>query len=409
MERRQLLQGLMAAPLVWPLSGLLAARSAPETGRRVVVVGAGAFGGWTAMRLAQSGAQVTLVERWTPGHALSSSGGETRVIRHMYANPLYVRMAARSLALYRQADAEWARNLFHPIGVLFLRQSAGAGFFEAGNAALDAVGIVHEKLDPDEVARRWPQLATDGIEVATYEPQAGYLNAQRACQAVHEAVERAGGRVVTGQARPGPFRSGRMASIVLADGSELKADDFVFACGPWMRELFADVLAPLLTVTRQDIYYFSVPSEASDHSEAALPVWGDFGDRLWYGIPGNDRRKFKIADDTRGAVIDPETSERSIDWTHIELAREYLRGRFPALADAELAGVQLCQYTNTGDSDFIVDRHPEAANLWLVGGGSGHGFKHGPALGELVADSVLQERPTEPAFELSRFDKPSGS
>jgi len=405
MRRRHLLQGLMAAPLIWPLTGLRAAESRPDEGRRVVVVGAGAFGGWTALRLAQSGAQVTLVERFSPGHFMSSSGGDSRVIRHMYTNPLYVRMVERSLALYRQADSEWHKRLLHPIGVLFMRQPAGASFFEAGKSALAEVGIEHQQLGPEEISGRWPRLGTGGIEEAVYEPNAGYLMARRACEAVYAALQRAGGRVIAGQAVPGRIKARRLASVQLSDGRELGADDFVFACGPWLPQLFPDVLGPVLNLSRQDIYYFAPPANGSGHSENELPVWADFGERIWYGIPGNRRWGFKIADDTRGEPVHPEDRDRGIDHEHVEMARDFLRTRFPALGDAALEGVRFCQYTNTADGDFIVDCHPEAGNLWLVGGGSGHGFKHGPAMGELVAESVLQGAPAEPAFVLSRFSE----
>lgn len=405
MKRRQLLQGLLAAPMVWPLAGLQASESRPEKGRRVVVIGAGAFGGWAALRLAQSGAQVTLIERWSPGHFMSSSGGDSRVIRHMYTNPLYVRMVERSLALYRQADTEWHKRLLHPIGVLFMRQPAGAGFFEAGKPALAELGIEHERLGPEEIAARWPQIGIDGLEEAIYEPTAGYLMARRACEAVYAALQRAGGRVVAGQARPGAIRSGRLESTRLPDGSELCADDFVFACGPWLPKLFSEALGPVLETSRQDIYYFAPPLDGPGHSENELPVWADFGERLWYGIPGKRRWGFKVADDTRGEPVNPQDRNRQVDHAHVEMAREMIRRRFPALGNAALEGVRFCQYTNTPDGDFIVDRHPEAANLWLVGGGSGHGFKHGPALGELVAESVLRGELAEPAFALSRFDR----
>lgn len=409
MKRRQLLEGLLAAPLVWPLAGLRAAESNPENGRRVVVVGAGAFGGWTALRLAQSGAQVTLVERWSPGHFMSSSGGDSRVIRHMYSDPLYVRMVARSLALYRQANSEWHKRLLHPIGVLFMRQPAGAAFFEAGKPALAESGIEHERLGPDAIVERWPQINTDGIEEAIYEPTAGYLMARRACEAVYAALQRSGGRVIAGEARPGRIKSGRLASVRLADGSELGADDFVFACGPWLPELFPDVLGPVMKTSRQDIYYFAPPANGPGHSESELPVWADFGERIWYGIPGNRRWGFKIADDSRGEPVHPENRDRRVNHDHVGMARDAMRTRFPALGDAALEGVRFCQYTNTPDGDFILDRHPEAGNLWLAGGGSGHGFKHGPALGELVAESVLRGEQAEPAFALSRFDRQADS
>lgn len=402
MHRRHLLQAMMASPLVWSLEGLAQATENPVAGRRVVVIGAGAFGGWTALNLIRSGAEVKLVEAWDPGHPRASSGGETRVIRQMYANPLYARMARRSLALFEQSEGEWGQDLLHRTGVLFMAQAAGREYLEAGAEALRSESIDFDLLDREALAARWPQIALDDIAQAAFEPRSGYLLARRACHAVAQAFQRAGGTIIRDRGRPGLLRAGRIETVQLEGGQSLAADDVVFACGPWLPRLFPELLAPLLTTSRQEVYYFGTPAGDRAHDETDMPVWADFGQRIWYGIPGSERRGFKIADDTHGPPIDPERADRTATAEGIEAARAYLASRFPALSGAPLIDARVCQYTNTGNGDFIVDRHPEAANLWLVGGGSGHGFKHGPALGELVAESVLSERVVEPVFTLAR-------
>ena len=268
MLRRHILQGLMAAPWVWSLNHLAHAVTSPAAGRRVVVVGSGAFGGWAALNLARGGADVTLVEAWAAGHPRSSSGGETRVIRHMYANPLYARMVARSLALFARAERDWRETLLHRSGVLFMGQAAAAEYFEAGTAALREHQIAFEHLDREAVAARWPQIAANGIEQATFEPQSGYLLARRSCHAVVQAFQRAGGRVVRGRATPGPMHSERLESVRLENGETIAGDDFVFACGPWMPRLFPDLLEPLLTTSRQEVYYFGTPAGDRAHDEA---------------------------------------------------------------------------------------------------------------------------------------------
>jgi len=140
-----------------------------------------------------------------------------------------------------------------------------------------------------------------------------------------------------------------------------------------------------------------------------MPVWVEVP-RFMYGIPGNERRGFKIADDSRGPDFDPTNGERLVSPEGLKAAREYIAMRFPALARAPVVETRVCQYENSPDHDFLVDRHPGAGNAWLVGGGSGHGFKHGPALGELVAQNVLGERPVEPLFSYARLKKfPKGS
>ncbi len=132
-------------------------------------------------------------------------------------------------------------------------------------------------------------------------------------------------------------------------------------------------------------------------------MWIDNAERRMYGIPGNEWRGFKVAEDARGTSFDPTTGERSPSAAALELARKFVGFRFPELADAPLLESRVCQYEESPDSDFIIDRHPEAGNVWIVGGGSGHGFKHGPALGELAAGTFLGQRPVEPTFALSRF------
>jgi len=407
MHRRGFLHGLLAAPLVWPLNSLAQSVTAPEAGRRVIVVGAGAFGGWTALNLARGGADVTLVEAWAPGHTRSSSGGETRVIRHMYADPLYARMAGRALALFDQAEAVWKQSLLQRTGVLFLGQSQASGYFEAGTSALRSQEIDFEQLGREALAARWPQISLKGIEQATFEPQSGYLLARRSCHAVVQAFRRAGGKLIHARATPGTIRSDRLEFLRLSDGQVLPGDDFVFACGPWLPGLFPELLGPLLSTSRQEVYYFGTPAGDRAHDQAGLPVWADFGPRLWYGIPGSERRGFKIADDSHGAAIDPEHAERTPSQDGIQAAREYIDERFPGLSGAPLIDARVCQYTNTRSGDFIVDKHPEAANLWLAGGGSGHGFKHGPALGEMIAESVLGGTVVEPRFTIETHRHPA--
>jgi glycine/D-amino acid oxidase-like deaminating enzyme len=194
-----------------------------------------------------------------------------------------------------------------------------------------------------------------------------------------------------------------MDGIKLSIGGTLSADRYVFACGPWLKTLFPDVVGPHLGISRQEMFYFGTPPGDHRYDAGALPVWTNFGDRIWYGIPGGEQRGFKIADDTHGPAHDPSSSERRVTQQGIDAARDFLQLRFPGLGEAPLIEARVCQYSNTPDGDFIADRHPAAENTWILGGGSGHGFKHGPAFGEMVAGQVLEERPPEATFALGRF------
>ena len=170
-----------------------------------------------------------------------------------------------------------------------------------------------------------------------------------------------------------------------------------------MGHLFPQTIGRKIEATKQDVFFFGPPPGDSRYDDRHLPVWGDHRARFMYGIPGNQGRGFKIADDTRGPAFDPTDGERVIDPERLRLAREYMAFRFPGMKDAPLVETRVCQYEQTADSHFIVDRHPRAAHVWLLGGGSGHGFKHGPALGELVAKLVLKEGDPPPTWRLARF------
>jgi len=370
----------------------------------VAVIGAGAFGGWTALNLLRSGAKVTLLDAWGPGHSRSSSGGESRVIRHSYNKAIYVDMVKRSLELWHEANEQWDRPLLHVSGVLHMHRFGSPISLDGSGFLLTAANVPHEVLSHNELAKRYPQINMRGIEGAVFEPTAGYLLARRACQAVVDAFMKEGGEYRTAYVQPGTVSGGRMANIVLSDGNTLSADQFVFACGPWLKAMFPEVLGPHLRISRQEMFYFGTPANDNRYDAGAMPAWTDIGNEIWYGVPGGEQRGFKIADDASGPPHDPSTTKRVVSSEGVAAASEYIGYRFPGLRDAPLIESRVCQYTNTPDSDFIADRHPRADNTWLLGGGSGHGFKHGPALGEMVAAQVLGEKPVEETFALTRFE-----
>ncbi len=369
----------------------------------VIVVGAGAFGGWSALHLVEMGAKVTLLDAWGPGNSRASSGGETRTIRATYgpAHVLYIKMVARALQLWREYQQRWSLKLFFQSGAL---RMAGAddSYETAALPALQEAGIRFEKLSTADCATRWPQINFDGVSWSVFEPDSGFLAARRGCEAVLEAFLKAGGDYRQAQATPSAIAANRMNGIDVGHGEILKADAYVFALGPWLGKVFP-FLAPTITPTRQEVFFFGTPAGDVRFSEAQLPTWIDGGKRPFFGVPGNHWRGFKIADDTRGPVIDPSTMEREISEEKLSATREYLRMRFPAMADAPLLESRVCQYENSTDHNFILDRHPEAENVWIVGGGSGHGFKHGPVMGEMVAGAVLDRKAPPSEMTLGRL------
>ena len=369
----------------------------------ITVIGAGAFGGWTALHLLRSGAQVTLVDAWGPGNSRSSSGGETRVIRCGYSDPFYVNLAKRSLELWQEHCARWQMSLYRQSGVLFLDQ--GGDTCEQIRTNFELAGVAHEVLDSAELAQRWPQINLEGIGSGLFEPNAGYLQAKRGCLAVVNAFIKEGGEYRTAHVLPGKVNNGEMQSLQLAGGETLTAEQYVFACGPWLATLFP-FLSKLLTISRQEIFFFGQPESRHEEYASALPVWAEVGEQFWYGIPGDGKRGFKIGDDTRGPALDPTHAERIASATGIGSARRHLEYRFPGMRSAPLLESRVCQYSNTVDNHFIIDRHPRAENCWMAGGGSGHGFKHGPAIGEYIAAQIGGKVPEFKEFRLDR-DYPS--
>jgi glycine/D-amino acid oxidase-like deaminating enzyme len=376
----------------------------------VAVVGAGAFGGWTALWLRRRGCRVTLLDAWGPGHSRSSSGGESRVIRGMYGpDQVYIDWVVRSFEIWAASEEQWNVRLYHPTGALWMFDGPD-DYARTSLPLLQAAGLPASELDVAEARRRYPQIDFVGIGSVFFEERAGWLAARRACRAVASAVGREGGEVREAAVRPGPLRGGRMERLELSDGSFLEADAYVFAAGPWLPGLFPELLGNAIHPTRQEIFFFGTPAGDARFRDGALPVWLEMSTgSSFYGIPGNDHRGFKIADDVRGEPIDPTTGDRTPTPARIAAARACIARRFPALADAPVIEARVCQYENSPDGDFLLDRHPEAGNVWILGGGSGHGFKLGPALGEQAAGWVLGHGAPPPRFSLARLTRTAGA
>jgi glycine/D-amino acid oxidase-like deaminating enzyme len=261
--------------------------------------------------------------------------------------------------------------------------------------------LVVDELTTADAAKRYPQVDFAGVRKIYFEHEAGYLLARRSCQVVQEMFVREGGTFRLGNVQPPAITSSNLSSISLSDGTRVSADAFVFACGPWLGKIFPEVIGNFVAPSRQEVFFFG--TAAGDRRFIDFPVWVDFGERLFYGVPGNENRGFKIADDTRGDPVDPTTLERVASSAGLARARGKLAERFPSLATAPLVESRVCQYENSPDGNYIIDQHPAAANVFIAGGGSGHGYKLSPALGEYVASVVRGRRKLMERFRLARL------
>lgn len=366
----------------------------------VAVVGAGVFGAWTALELSRRGKSVVLLEAYGPGHSRASSGDESRIIRMGYGgDEIYTRWSQRSLVKWKELFAPTGnKELFKNTGVLWMA-AANDPTLRATREVLTRCGVPFESFDREALAGKCRQINLQNVGEGVYEPDSGVLMARRAVAATVAEAVRLGAEFRLA-AIAVPAGSGKLDAIYCVNSGEpVFANAFVFACGSWLKKLFPSVLGQRIFVTRQPVFYVCVPPGDDRFSGANLPTWLIQNDEC-YGMPDLESRGLKVALDRHGEPVDPDTQSRLVTEAEIAEVRTYVAKRFPALKDAPIAETRVCQYENTSSGDFLIDRHPEMSNVWFVGGGSGHGFKHGPAVGEYAAGQLLDEGQPEPRFSL---------
>jgi glycine/D-amino acid oxidase-like deaminating enzyme len=335
-----------------------------------------------------------LIDAFGAAHTRASSGGESRVIRMGYgADALYTRWSMRSLAKWKAFDARCEQRIFHPVGMLWLTGSKDQ-YVSDTQRTLAEVGVAHERLSIDELAKRFPQISPDELSWALWEPGSGALTARRAIQTL-----------VTESMRGGlDYRVANVTTqngVVRANGEIVSASKTIFACGPWLPKLFPDFLGQRIFPTRQEIFFFAPPAGDTSFGPSAMPTWIHHPD-LVYGLPDLENRGFKVSVDKHGPAFDPDTGSRVPSEEGLAVARAYVAKRFPTLRNATLTESRVCQYENTSNGDFIIDRHPERDDFLIVGGGSGHGFKHGPTIGDYVRDLLTRsDFVAEPRFSIA--------
>lgn len=364
------------------------------------VIGAGVFGAWTAYWLAREGKSVVLADAYGAANSRASSGGESRIIRMSYgADEIYTRFSYRSLALWKEFLGEAQPALFHQTGALAFAAEDDPSLRDSA-AALNKCGVPFEELSGEEIQYRYPHFHFEAPVRGIFEPESGALMARRAVQRVVAAALKIGLRYAAEQVLP-PARRGMLSALQLASGGAIHAAEFVFACGPWLPKVFPELLRQRIFPTRQEVFFFGVPPGSGRFVPGALPVWLDRLDgSIPYGFPDLENRGLKAAFDIHGPAFDPDSGERLTTAAGLEAMRDYIARRFPQLAGAPVLESRVCQYENTSNGDFLIDRHPGFDNVWIAGGGSGHGFKHGPAVGEYLANRMAGRGTPESRFSI---------
>jgi len=330
-----------------------------------LVVGAGVTGAAVARELARRGFDVTLAEQYGAGTVRSASGGDTRLLRAAHGDEeWYTRLAWRSRSLWLELQEATGERIWEPTGLAWFARRAD-GFEERSLARLAQAGVPHEWRSPEEAAVLFPSLGLDDLHGVLWEPDAGVLQARKATQLLAAEAERLGASVVSGRIVP---------------GHEPAADVVVWACGAWLPSLFPTEVD--IRIERRDVFFFG-----GDASWRDTPGWVEY-DAGFYGHGDVAGLGVKVAPDFASAEVDPDTLDRFPLREREDAAREYIAGRFPSLRGAPVIGARVCQYDLSTDTHFVFGRHSERPSWWLFGGGSGHGFKHGPALAEYIADCI---------------------
>lgn len=368
--------------------------------KTVTVIGAGAWGLWSAYFLQLSGYAVTLVDKWGAGNSNSGSGGETRIIRTVYGqDELYTKMAHRSFQLWHKYLTFWRTNLYHEAGSLWL-SPADHYYVRDAIKHVESIGYPLEELDIVDARKHYPQINFEGIHSVHYEQVSGYLEARNACRTVVSEFQKIGGAYVQDRVIK-VNGSERIESITTEQNHKVTADFYIFACGPWIMKLFPE-LEKYIYVSRQEVYYFQ--DELIRH-KTQLPMWLEFLPKgeMYYGIPDHFNRGFKASYDSRNISFDPDLEDRTLTPHLIDKMREYLGFRFPALKGARLAEGRVCQYENSLDGDYIMDHLPGIQNALILGGTSGHGYKMAPTIAEMVLNFLKEKRALPERFGLNRF------
>ena len=368
--------------------------SKSKTTSDFIVVGAGIFGVWTAYHLQKLGSQVTLIDGYGPGNARASSGGETRILRSDYGDKtIYTRLNLSAYKLWTQFQAEWDAELIVSTGRLKLGDGQMTASVQKSKVILEKYGVDSEILDHKELSYRWPNIRFDGIEVGHYFPGGAggsAIFAQAACLRIAKEFENLGGRIVTAHVVP-PEDAVDLDSIKDTQGESYRADTFIFACGPWMSKLFPRTIQPKLSVYRRDVLFYGTKAGDASYSYPNFPIWSfsNPGDRRYYGMPDFYGRGFKVAPWPDFNSIDMDNDQRLVNPIEIKRADEFIKRRFPGLAGQPIVQSRVCQLSMTADEDFIIDAHPSLKNVFLAFGGSGHAFKHGPAIGRYIANRLI--------------------
>lgn len=357
------------------------------------------MGAAAACEAARAGARVALVDQSSLPNPRAASTDHSKVFRFAYPDPLYARMAAEALGLWRGLEAETRATLLTQTGLLMLGQARPSVETET-YAILRALGVEALMLEKEEAAERFPQFNPESFSYAVFDPTGGILHAESCVRALVELARGRGVSVFENKEAAGIKAGGPAGAleIMCEDGDAVACRRLLVASGPWTRKLMPE-LSRVLTTTRQDTLYFEPRESATDFGVGSFPVFISF-DTGFYGFPIHHAGAMKIANHNKGEPAGPESLSQPVGEDSVSRCRDFFSRYIPELARARVHETRVCLYNNTPDDDFIIDWHPEVEGVLIATGFSGHGFKFGPVVGRMCAELLLSGRTS---FDTERF------
>lgn len=350
--------------------------------RRIIIIGAGAWGAAAAVQARARGAAVILLEADTVPAPAAASTDVSKAIRAGYgADRLYSDLMLDALAGWRRWNDAWPRPLFHETGVLFLAGAPG-GFEDASRETLTACGAPVEALDPADLRASFPQWANGRFTGGYFNAMGGWAESGAVVRQLVDLARAAGVEV----RERSPVQAIEEGVVVLAE-ERLTADVIIVAAGARLPALLPE-LADRVRPTGHPVFLLAPPGPGRWRAPAH-PVFGaDIARSGWYGFPALADGRLKIAHHGAGLTLQPG-ARRPVSLDMKARLRSFLSDALPALADAPLVEARYCVYADAFDGDFIVDRHPDRPGVIVLGAGSGHGFKFTPLVSGWI-DALLE-------------------
>ena len=362
----------------------------------IIVVGCGIFGLSTAFKFLQAKKKVTLIDPLPILDSLKSSSGESRNIRFSHANDqFYSRLSWEAAKEWKKIEKITNNKLFYDTGIVWF-SAEDNGWESHSEKTIKMLNIPYQHLSPKDAMKLYPSLHVDDLRFVLHEPHGGTLAAKKCLLTLFNLCLDLGCDYINGQAE-------FIEDDIYVNDKKIDFDTAVWAIGPWIKHVFPFI--DMIKVTMQDVVFFESP----DGWEAEkIPAFNDIKNGF-YGCGSLDGMGVKLGYDVKGQEFDITQNERTHSESSVNHCKKYMGHRFPVFKKAKIKLIKTCQYTMTPDANWIIAPHPECPRHWIIGAGSAHGFKHGPALGQYVTDKILNNEEPDPKFALKeRQERPGG-